>query len=806
MPISNCTKSQAKKLTFNVRGKSATVHADTEEDNQFFTIAPALPILPGAPAPLKLTKRTYSSLNSAGSTFAFEDAETGGCDVVALQQAGEGRSVVASRTPQEREKNPDRICLDRRGLTTFPDICSEPKLRLMSLQHNLLSRIEGDNFIHLTKLVFLDLYDNQIEKICDLTPLENLRVLLIGKNRIKKIEGLKPLTKLEVLDLHGNQIVQISGLEELSSLKVLNLAGNNVKTIGFNDFHGLSSLKELNLKRNKIKKLLGFGETPQLQKLYLSNNDIQKIEDMGSLAKSLQIREVTIDGNPVTLSADCVSFLVSYLPNLQVLSTMQVNEQVRRAAMAWRTTKEQSNSAFLDLSTQVCVNVRREEVITNAKTNWELLRSQTRCFTSNSIKTNGIKNEKIRGLNLQNSSKFDTVKLKSLEEAKSRGFGSLTSINEKVEAKKIQFKKRSSSSDGLFRLDNINKVNALDFKLPPILVPIINNLTNNKISEGLRNPKCLMMDSMDMTTDSELDSSESHESLKTALRSHLLKCSRAVSVDGDKSNVYNYCNGPLGGKKDDGGKGNMKVFRAHVKANSTGGFYNKDKGFYSLLENCKETEDLFSLSHLKTSSLDSNKSTMESSSSSTTKADDLEDFEDDRGRVKSAGIKKMVHYKNNRAATARAKHRAVAVATPPPVVNTPKEKEQGGDYLVEIVGRCLNVYGQGALRFIDRLWDATKANDVNVVKFNYVQFNGIATVLNKLKIRFPNAEHFIFKETNISHLGQLNALAEVQGLSSIQIEAEGNPIISKDWRIYAVFRLAHWGLKVINGKEIVILN
>lgn len=130
----------------------------------------------------------------------------------------------------------------------------------------------------------------------------------------------------------------------------------------------------------------------------------------------------------------------------------------------------------------------------------------------------------------------------------------------------------------------------------------------------------------------------------------------------------------------------------------------------------------------------------------------------------------------------------------------------GGDYLVEIVGRCLNVYGQGALRFIDRPWDPTKANDVNVVKFNYVQFNGIATVLNKLKIRFPNGEHFIFKETNISHLGQLNALAEVQGLTSIQIEAEGNPIISKDWRIYAVFRLAHWGLKIINGKEVKCNN
>ena len=126
----------------------------------------------------------------------------------------------------------------------------------------------------------------------------------------------------------------------------------------------------------------------------------------------------------------------------------------------------------------------------------------------------------------------------------------------------------------------------------------------------------------------------------------------------------------------------------------------------------------------------------------------------------------------------------------------------GGDYLVEINGRCLNVYGQGALRFIDKSWDTDKANDVNIVKFNYVQYNGIAVTLNKLKQRFPNAEHFYFKETNISHLGQLNALAEVQGLKSMFIEAEGNPIISKNWKVYAIYRLAHWGLKTVNGVEV----
>lgn len=117
----------------------------------------------------------------------------------------------------------------------------------------------------------------------------------------------------------------------------------------------------------------------------------------------------------------------------------------------------------------------------------------------------------------------------------------------------------------------------------------------------------------------------------------------------------------------------------------------------------------------------------------------------------------------------------------------------------------MNIYGQGALRFIDKTWDVSKAQDVNVVKFNYVQFNDVAKILSKLKNRFPHAEHFTFKETNISLLGQLNALAEVQGLTSIHIDT-GNPVVSKDWKMYAIFRLAHWGLAMINGKEVQYIH
>ena len=46
---------------------------------------------------------------------------------------------------------------------------------------------------------------------------------------------------------------------------------------------------------------------------------------------------------------------------------------------------------------------------------------------------------------------------------------------------------------------------------------------------------------------------------------------------------------------------------------------------------------------------------------------------------------------------------------------------------------------------------------------------------------------------------QLNALALVQGITSLNINPDGNPISIKGferWRAYAIYRLEHWGLQV----------
>ncbi|XP_043485492.1 leucine-rich repeat-containing protein 49 isoform X2 [Polistes fuscatus] len=834
MPVSNKIEAQIKTVNFNIRGRSA-IQTEFQDESKFLTIAPALPVLPGTLTPLKLSKRSYHSLSTVGSSFNLESPEVESSNAVTLQWMGEGKTISAIRAPAEKEKNPDRISLDRRGLTVFPNIIGESKLRLISLQHNLLTKIEGCNFEQLNKLVFLDLYDNQIEKICSLECLENLRVFLMGKNRIKKIEGLMQLCKLEVLDLHGNQIQQIAGLNGLSSLKVLNLAGNIIKIVGCNDFHGLTSLKELNLRRNRIKKLLGFGDIPQLQKLYLSNNDIYKVEDMGSIVKAFHIKEISIDGNPITLNSDYISFLVSYLPNLQILSSMQITEQIRRTAIAWRTAKEQVNSAFLDLSTQVCMNVQREEIISNAKTNWEFLRSKSKPTTND----NKINNCKINNSNSMHN-KVNIIRPKSLSKARLKGFGSLTSINEKVEATKIQINKRSNSTDSLHKLEDTSKTYPLEFKLPPILSSIIDNLMNNKFNENLLKLGNSLGTLNDATSsaNSETESSESHESLKSGLRCHLIHSSRRTSsVDSEKYSGHNKIDVKKDGDLSSTSKtlinmtnhvAESSVYKNHkttiqfiddniesnikLEDSSTKSYHEDGISEANISNDCEtiQTESnsnrvkYYSINS-KINSLDSSKSTLSDSSSlslSKNITHKNNDFEKDKHRVKSAHVKKIVYYKSNRAATARVKYRAAVSTSPRPQQILPREREQGSDYLIEIIGRCLNVFGQGALRFIDRSWDTLKAEDVNVVKFNYVQFNSIALILNKLKNRFPNVEHFLFKETNISHLGQINALAEAQGLGSIRIEAEGNPIISKNWRSYAIFRLAHWGLHTINGKEI----
>merc|ERR1712110_315409 len=133
--------------------------------------------------------------------------------------------------------------------------------------------------------------------------------------------------------------------------------------------------------------------------------------------------------------------------------------------------------------------------------------------------------------------------------------------------------------------------------------------------------------------------------------------------------------------------------------------------------------------------------------------------------------------------------------------------EQGRDFLIELDGDLINVFGPQALKFLDKPWNKQRSYKATCIQFNFVSFDELVPYFTRLKQTFPNLVNFEFLETDIRILSQLNALAMLQGISSLIIGKNGNPIIntknsSLDWRLYAIYRLEHWGLSSINNSDV----
>ncbi|XP_048119079.1 leucine-rich repeat-containing protein 49 isoform X3 [Alosa alosa] len=222
----------------------------------------------------------------------------------------------------------ERLDLDRRGLVECPPVVGLEKLRLLNLQHNLLTRVHS--LESLRRLVFLDLYDNHISDLTGIACLVSLRVLMLGKNRIQRICHLDNLAKLDVLDMHNNQISQMENLSHLSELRVLNLAGNRISRV--QGLQGLDSLMELNLKRNSISSVTEVDRLPCLQRLFLSCNSISSFDELACLGESCSLCELTLDGNPVAEETWYRQAALCLMLHLRLLDMKRITEEDRRMA------------------------------------------------------------------------------------------------------------------------------------------------------------------------------------------------------------------------------------------------------------------------------------------------------------------------------------------------------------------------------------------------------------------------------------------------------------------------------------------
>ncbi|XP_049876574.1 leucine-rich repeat-containing protein 49 [Pectinophora gossypiella] len=819
MPITY-NRGNVRKIAFRTRGRSAQsldtggprVEQGAGDGRLFLQIRPAI-----ADPRAAFAQRSHTILS--GNDYVPKDDVRD--ETINLQAVGEGK-VQLSRTPQEKDRLPDRITLDRRGLSSIPHIVGEPGLRLLSLQHNLINSLSGLSPLDLGKLVFLDVYDNQIDKITSLERLFSVRVLLMGKNRIKRIEGLSNLVKLEVLDLHGNRISKVGGLSNLNELKVLNLAGNQIKCIGATDLQGLVSLRELNLKRNRLRKLLGFQHTPKLQKLYLGNNDLQSVEDMSTLSEVTSLIEVSLDGNPVALGGDCTPFLVSYLPNLLTLTNMHVTDQVRTAAMAWRSNKEAAHAAYCALGGTEQQAARRDQIINNARTNWELLRSENKCFTSTSTNTpvKSVENEKefvleastmlspngaiqaaeIAALpdvvvSLQHEAEDSDCKNNSDTNTKTsecvpkkspiRKLQRSSTARKPINERRVNFSERSASQD----TDASHSTStSSDLRLPPILLPIISSLENVKLSDGTEPvlKRWESISSVEPIVDSSFSSLPSSTSDSEDEANNKRQFRRAPSSLRRREHFSSIRSKSVCDPESRRAKPNAKISDNSENASNISGSTN-----------------VGSVTTSSTSGSDQNNKILRREGSVNSRISNR--------NIRSATIARRNERASsaNRASTARVVKSGKSLASlkssepvPKPVVPVTKDREQGVDYLVEVCDGVVSAWGAGAVRRLARDWEWERARTVTRAAFHYVHFNAVAQSLPELKTKFPNVTHISFRATGLQWLGQLHALAELRGITGLSIMPEGNPIHAKIWREYAVYRLAHWGLKEINDEMV----
>jgi leucine-rich repeat-containing protein 49 len=160
---------------------------------------------------------------------------------------------------------------------------------------------------------------NKIKEVSNLQGVaDNLRVLIMSKNQIEGIKyPLDAIKNLDVLDLHENKITKIENISKLQSLRVLNLSNNHIEVL--ENIAGLKSLVELNLRKNRIHTIGDMTGLNSLQKLYLSHNNIASIDSVKTDVLP-SITDLTLENNPIEKIPKFQAMIKEKFPSVQYLN------------------------------------------------------------------------------------------------------------------------------------------------------------------------------------------------------------------------------------------------------------------------------------------------------------------------------------------------------------------------------------------------------------------------------------------------------------------------------------------------------
>eukprot|EP01098_Paradermamoeba_levis_P004984 TRINITY_DN2117_c0_g1_i4.p1 TRINITY_DN2117_c0_g1~~TRINITY_DN2117_c0_g1_i4.p1 ORF type:complete len:1636 (+),score=493.61 TRINITY_DN2117_c0_g1_i4:118-5025(+) len=126
------------------------------------------------------------------------------------------------------------------------------------------------------RLSVLDLSENELTRLPDLTAIKNLKSLSFSKNKITVLPStIGQLSKLEVLVFNENLIANLPPeLGLLANLRVLEARSNKLTAIP-EEMANMGSMQEIDLRKNKIKRLPFFlADMKALKVLQVADNDL----------------------------------------------------------------------------------------------------------------------------------------------------------------------------------------------------------------------------------------------------------------------------------------------------------------------------------------------------------------------------------------------------------------------------------------------------------------------------------------------------------------------------------------------------
>jgi Leucine-rich repeat (LRR) protein len=238
-------------------------------------------------------------------------------------------TTATLHSPDFDDDNTDEIILPSSSRSKSTD---GRKSRINSSSQPLTSTSTSvDRFKHGIRYIN-DGFIRKISKQNNVSRIHSLNLNTLRDKKIRYIENLQTLINLEHLDLSNNLIEKIDGLKTLKKLKYLSLGNNFISTI--TNLEELSGLETLDLHQNQIHSIpIWFGKKLiALKILNLANNQISSFDQIARLRTLYELREISLQGNPIEQNEHYRLLVISYVPSLQRLDGIDVSENERQQA------------------------------------------------------------------------------------------------------------------------------------------------------------------------------------------------------------------------------------------------------------------------------------------------------------------------------------------------------------------------------------------------------------------------------------------------------------------------------------------